>query len=287
MTTCPLCRSSSQFRFERDGYAIQDCTSCDHRFAGGIPVEGHAERHYGDDYFSQGGAGYADYLAKESLIVQHGRRYGRLLKRFAKPVTLLDVGAAAGFILNGLTQEGWRGEGLEPNERMARYGQEQFGLTIHSGSLETTSLTTEFDAISMVQVAAHFVDPLTAFATAARLTRPGGLWLIETWDRSSRTARLFGKHWHEYSPPTVLHWYTGPTLRKFLSRFGMRMLAQGKPMKWLDGAHAKSLLGEKLGPSPIGKLARACLKVVPDRLPIPYPSEDLFWAVFRKEGGVR
>ena len=92
----------------------------------------------------------------------HGRRYGELLKRFAPAGELLDVGAAAGFILQGLSDAGWRGAGLEPNDRMAAFAREQSGLTVHTGSLESFTTTRKFDAVSLIQVVAHFVDPREA-----------------------------------------------------------------------------------------------------------------------------
>ena len=65
-----------------------------------------------------------------------------------------------------------------------------------------------YDLVVMLQVIAHLVDPLATGRRIAELLRPDGLWLVETWDRESRTARLFGRRWHEYSPPSVLHWFS-------------------------------------------------------------------------------
>ena len=283
---CPLCGGDSRPRFVKDGYVVCDCRVCAHRFAEIEPDPTHVDLHYGDDYFHGGGAGYADYLSEERLLRAHGRRYGKLLSRFASPGRLLDVGAAAGFILQGYADAGWRGDGLEPNARLAAHGRDRLGFNMHVGSLEAFRSDCLYDAVSMIQVVAHFVDPLSAFRSAVRLTKPGGLWLIETWNRASFTARFFGSNWHEYSPPTVLHWFTPRQLKATLERLGMRQIARGRPAKWLDGQHAKSLLQHKLGTSMLGRAANACLKIVPNALPIPYPSEDLFWAVFRRESTV-
>ncbi len=68
--------------------------------------------------------------------------------------------------------------------------------------------------ITMIQVMAHFVDPLDAFDRVARANKNDGLCLIETWNCQSLTARLFGKAWHEYSPPSVLHWFSPARLAR-------------------------------------------------------------------------
>ncbi|MCE9534723.1 MAG: class I SAM-dependent methyltransferase [Planctomycetes bacterium] len=280
---CPLCGGDSVWRFAKDAIGIRDCQECGHRFAELKVEQDHASRHYGDDYFQGGGAGYSNYFSEERLLRAHGRRYARLFRRHSRPGKILDVGSAAGFILNGFAERGWQCTGIEPNDRMAAHARQQLGLDVRTGTLESITEVNAFDAVSMIQVVAHFADPMAAFEAAARATKPGGVWLIETWNLASVTARVFGRNWHEYSPPTVLHWFTPRTLSFALSCFGMRRVAIGKPAKWLDGEHAKGLVRHKLGVSHLGRLAKACLGLVPDRLPIPYPSEDLFWAVFRKE----
>jgi len=76
-------------------------------------------RIYDDDYFQGGKAGYPDYLAEADLLRCHGRWYGRLLAKYMQPGRVLDIGAAAGFILQGFQDCGWKGNGVEPNQRMA------------------------------------------------------------------------------------------------------------------------------------------------------------------------
>jgi SAM-dependent methyltransferase len=239
-------------------------------------------RVYGDDYFQGGGAGYPDYLAEAQILREHGRRYAKLMERFSKPGRILDVGAAAGFLLSGFAEAGWSGCGIEPNQSMAASARER-GLCVFPGTLEDFRDDERFDLVSLVQVLAHFVDPLRALERAASLTKVGGLWLIETWDRESWTARLSGRRWHEYSPPSVLHWFTRESVAELASRFGFREIARGRPSKKLSAAHAKSLLVYKLGQGTPGKWFASFAGLVPDRWSLPYPAEDLFWSVFRNE----
>ena len=72
----------------------------------------HTQTVYGDDYFNSGGAGYPDYLGESKLLRAHGKRYANLLKRYIDTGTMLDVGAAAGFILQGFIDCGWKGCGI-------------------------------------------------------------------------------------------------------------------------------------------------------------------------------
>lgn len=250
----------------------------------------HVERVYGDQYFKGGGAGYADYLSEAHILTAHGRRYARLLARWMEPGEMLDVGAAAGFVLKGFVDAGWRGAGVEPNETMAEYARTHLKLEMSTGAFEDLSSPHQYDLVSMIQVIAHFADPLATLRRASELVRGDRFLLVETWDRESWTARIFGKRWHEYSPPSVLHWFSREGLSNLAARFGFRVVAHGRPRKRIGGAHAVSLLRYRLAGTPLEKLSAHLSRVVPGRLAIPYPAEDLFWVLFRKEppadGGV-
>src|SRR3990172_3299595 len=113
---CPICGGESRRLFQKHGYWIRECEACGHQFTEIEQREGHVDRIYGDHYFSGNPAGYPDYLAERELLVAHGRSYARLLRRYMKPGTVLDVGAAAGFILEGFEEWDWVCRGIEPNE---------------------------------------------------------------------------------------------------------------------------------------------------------------------------
>ncbi len=274
---CPLCNTESVFAFAVKNFSLHDCINCSHRFTAISADENHVSKIYADDYFNGGGAGYADYLQEAELLEMRGRRYAKIIEKYSnKKGKMLDVGAAAGFLLKGFLSENWRGIGLEPNLEMAKFGCERLNLKIEQGSLESFETDKKFDLISMIQVAAHFYDPRTAFEKAFDLLEENGLLLIETWNRGSVSARIFGKNWHEYSPPSVLQFFSEKGLSEFLEKIGFEKIARGRPSKKISGAHAKSLLKYRLGDSFL-------LELIPDKLSFPYPSEDLFWALYRKK----
>lgn len=280
---CPICHQTSQIAFTAHCYGIRQCAACSHRFADLAATAEHTQQVYGDGYFQGGGAGYSNYLGEARLLRDHGRWYGRKLRKLIPTGRLLDVGAAAGFVLQGFQDEGWQGEGVEPNGAMAAYAREQLGLTVRVGELESLSADRQYDLICLIQVIAHLADLRQALAAAAAATKPHGHWLVETWHKDSLTARLFGRHWHEYSPPSVLHWFNPRTLATLAAQFGFREVARGRPSKWLNAGHATSLLKYKLAALPLGKVIAAPLGILPEHLSLPYPGDDLFWMLLRKE----
>jgi len=281
-TSCPLCNGPSHRVFAKWPYWIRDCEACGHRFARIGQEENHVEHVYSDDYFSGGETGYHDYLGEGELLVRQGRRYAGILQRFLKPGSILDVGSAAGFMLKGYEDAGWKARGVEPNRRMAEYARSRLGLHVTTGTLEELSHGEVYDVISMIQVLAHFLDPRAALGMALKITKPGGYWLIESWNRNSWTTRMLGRYWHEYNPPSVLHWFSRRSLRRLLSEFGMQEVAHGWPLKWIHASHAKSAIRHSLESSRLGPLVTSVVRIIPDLFPLLYPGDDVCWSLYQR-----
>jgi 2-polyprenyl-3-methyl-5-hydroxy-6-metoxy-1,4-benzoquinol methylase len=266
--------------FEVKNYWIRDCDSCSHRFTEINADQNHVEKTYDDSYFNGGGAGYTDYLQEAEILRQRGNWYGKLLEKYTTKGKVLDVGSAAGFVLKGMTETGWQGVGIEPNESMAEFGRKNLGVEILNTSVEKYASKEKFDLVTMIQVMAHLVEPKEVFKNVSGTLKANGHLLIETWNRKSLSEKIFGTKWHEYSPPSVLQFFSDDGIEKLAKEQGFERIAIGRPSKWISGSHAKSLIAYKFGEkSIITKLS----KLVPDKLSFPYPAEDLFWVLYRKK----
>jgi SAM-dependent methyltransferase len=281
--SCPVCSSEGRKLFLKGQYEVLECGTCGHVYADVVPDEEHVTTTYSDEYFFGGKAGYPDYLDEARLVHERGRRYAKILSRHTVPGRVLDVGAAAGFLLQGFVESGWEGLGIEPNATMVHYGRERLGLDLRIGTLEELTVKEHFDLVTMIQVVAHFANLRIALHNAARVTRHGGFWLIEGWNRDSIVARVFGRNWHEYSPPSVLHWFSPRSLANLVREFGFREVTRGRLTKRITGAHAKSVLLHNRGSSWIGGLASKAATFIPERATLPYLGDDLFYALYRKD----
>jgi len=279
---CELCGVEARYVFDARGYPMFRCDRCRYTFTS--PSRQDLANIYDDGYFSGrgDGSGYPDYLAEGAMLRERGARYGRLLNRYATPGRILDVGAAAGFILQGYLDAGWSGAGVEVNGSMASFARDRLGLDVRSGALESLDVTERFDVVSFIQVAAHFADPKAALARAAELTAPGGWWLFETWNSESLTARAFGRNWHAYSPPSAVRALSPHALDAFAARFGFAPVAHGTPRKVIDARHAKFVLSALARTSLLARGVRGLATLVPDRTHIGYPALDVFWALYRR-----
>jgi SAM-dependent methyltransferase len=277
--TCPVCNSTSRKLFDVEHYVIRSCHVCAHQFTEKLPDAEHVEDVYNDAYFK--GQEYPNYLAEAKFLKLKGRRYAKLIDRYIKkPGRMLDVGAAAGFILRGFCDRDWKGSGVEPNEHMVEQA-EKSGLRVMQGTLEEFRTTEKYDLITMIQVIAHLTNLQEAFRVAAEATQSNGLWLIETGDRDSMKARLAGENWQEYHPPSTLHWFSSKDLQRLVAQYGFQEVAKGRPRKWINAGHAK--LSLRQGKGNLGTaLLLLGLMVVPDRFPLPFVASDQLWVIYRK-----
>jgi SAM-dependent methyltransferase len=223
------------------------------------------------------------------MLKKRGVKYARILRKHIPKGRFLDIGAAAGFIVEGMTSTGWTGIGLEPNDAMATNGRSR-GFDIRTGSFGSTAThvlsgirdegaAPQFDAVLMIQVIAHLGDPKDAIRQAHQLLRPGGVLLIETWDRASFMARVTKLGWHEYSPPSVVHWFTKTELDSCADSLGFLRIAKGLMPKWITAEHAASLLQSGRASVPVAARIAAAL---PAKFSLPYPGDDLFWVLYQR-----
>lgn len=281
---CPVCNKiNTEVKFIKNGYNIYHCNECDHLFTGYIPTKKEVKIIYSDDYFFNGGAGYDDYTLEREMLIKRGEYYADKMKRYMNPGKILDIGSAAGFLLKGFENKGWKGTGIEPNKTMVEYGQKNLGLNLIHGTIETIELNDKFDLIILIQVAAHVYDLNSSLSRISSLLKPNGHVLFETWDKDSLTAKIFGENWHEYSPPSTLNFFSKKTLTLLLKRQDFSIVDQGTPKKSIHSRHAKSLVLHKLSESRRLKWMAGITRLIPDNIVIPYPSEDLFWALYSKK----
>lgn len=276
------CAEAKSLLFVKGGYKIFECIKCGHRFSEIKNVETHVERVYSDEYFFEGKDGYPNYLNEKDILYNYGTWYAKIISKYTKPGKVLDIGCAAGFILKGFKEAGWDSYGIEPNETMADYGRKELNLNISTVSLETYENSQQFDLINMIQVIGHFYDLDKAMEKVTGLLNENGLVLVESWHMKSNIARLLGRHWHEYSPPSVVQWFSDKTLAELFHCYGFELVAKGYPAKKINIRHALSLIEEKIFNFIFKKKIFNSLTHILGNFDLNYPPLDLKWYIFRK-----
>jgi SAM-dependent methyltransferase len=281
-TCCPVCASTE---FEpcidvRGGCYVQ-CLQC--RLATLCPDQIRASQAiYTDDYFERGAdCGYTDYAADEPIHRLNARRHLARMRLFGvqRPGNLLEIGCAAGFLMSEAAARGWKVFGVDVSPWSRRYVRKRFGFPVFSSVDEARENVPEgFDAITAFQVLEHIPDVKSALRSVRRALKPDGSFFVETWNRTSLTARLCGKFWQQLSPPSVVHLFDPESFTVLLKEAGF-LPARLKPMlKYTSLAWAAGLVASKLGSARLARFAdRAFLR----RIPLPYALDDLVYLATR------
>lgn len=285
VSCCEICDAPGIAWHRIKGHELLRCRACEHGWLARRPADEDLDPLYDEAYFTGAEDGYPDYLGAEESLRRTARGHLDVLDRLhPQRGLLLDIGCAAGFLLDEARRRGWRTVGIERSRAMASFATEQLGLTVHRGRCcERMGRDGEADAVTVVQVLEHVTSPVRCCleGIAAQL-RPGGTLLVETWDSASWTARLMGRRWQQLSPPSVQHWFSERSLRRALERAGLEVLAIDRPGKSVDVDRVLSLVESKYLPRTAAVLRRATRRLGLKDRPIPYPLDDLIRVVARR-----
>jgi len=276
------CPEEKETYLEKNGFLIKECKTCGHRFTEIPEANNHIQNVYSDEYFLAGKQGYPNYLEEKDILIKTGMRYAKIISKYNSPGKVLDVGCAAGFTLKGFEQSGWECYGLEPNNTMASFGRNEMNLNIMTGNLESFHSSQRFDLINMIQVIGHFMDLDEVFKKLSLLLLQNGLVLVESWNMESAYAKIMGKHWHEYSPQSVVNWFSDKTLIQLFNQYNFRLVAKGYPSKRISINHGLSLFDEI---TPGFFFKNAFIKFAKNTIGkynIIYPPLDVKWYLFQK-----
>lgn len=283
---CPACGAGDSDVLSpagRPDVAYRRCRAC--RTGRLDPIPSADEREpYDAGYFINGGsrAGYADYEASEPWHRRTARsrlrRVGAAsVKRRESPL-LVDVGGAVGYLADEATRIGWRAVTVEASAWAAGRATQR-GLTVAPSLADLGHLAGTVDAVTFFQSLEHLPDPEDALRSAASLLRPGGVVVIETWDATSRTARLSGRRWQQLSPPSVLWLFSPGGLGAMAQRAGL------EPRTWRPTpkvVSAATVVGQALAEH-APRLVEVAEPVL-SRLPVPYAFDDLITCAALKPG---
>ena len=139
------------------------------------------------------------------------------------PTTILDIGCGNGNMLGTLSAQGHTVCGVEPDE-LARQIAVQRGFSVYSGTAEQLPAEIEnrqFDAVIMIHVLEHCLDPIIALQNAYQLLKPGGILVAETPNNEAVGSNFAGITWRWLDVPRHLNFFTLHSLQKICKLAGL------------------------------------------------------------------
>jgi 2-polyprenyl-3-methyl-5-hydroxy-6-metoxy-1,4-benzoquinol methylase len=176
-----------------------------------------------------------DYV-EDPVIREMCRHLDRLAQAAGGPGSLLDVGAGTGILMHLASQRGWQPEGIDIAPLAAEKVEHEFGFKITIAPFESYDFGgRRFDAITMLDVLEHVVDPLSTLRRVHELLRPGGAVAIAVPNQRSLLTYLVGMYARVRGPaansllfrlyvPPHLYYFTPPTLRRMVETAGFRLV---------------------------------------------------------------
>lgn len=132
---------------------------------------------------------------------------------------LWDVGCGDGALLQRLG-DGWRKHGIEPGERAAAEARAQ-GLDVRAGTASLLALSEVADALILVDVVEHLLDPREELAAAYRMLRPGGVMAVFSGVADALFPRLAGENWYYLQCVGHVSVFSRPALSNLLAELGL------------------------------------------------------------------
>ena len=218
LTNCYVCQSkNTRFLFRKNTYDIYFCNNCEIGFVKQIE-DVNITNLYQEDYFT-GNVEKFGYLNYES------ERYNRELsfrnkvkmitKIFPNGGKILDVGCADGTFLTMLPLE-WNKFGVEINSQITKYIKTSCNIFI--GDFINYNEEKDFDIITMWDFIDHTTQPLKYLQKAYNLLKQNGLLMLNVGDMGSLFAKIMGRKWYIFIPPTHLYFFTKNGIIKILKK---------------------------------------------------------------------
>ncbi|WP_244593030.1 class I SAM-dependent methyltransferase [Pukyongia salina] len=166
------------------------------------------------------------------------KKTGLIKKINKKPGSLLDIGAGTGAFLYAAKKNGWKIDGVEPNEKARDLATEK-GIELLPALDDIENK--QYDVVTLWHVLEHLPDLDNVVGKISDLVKPGGNLVIAVPNFKSYDANYYKEFWAAYDTPRHLWHFSKIAVKKiFKEDF---QLIECKPMMF-DSFYV-SLLSEK------------------------------------------
>jgi SAM-dependent methyltransferase len=237
---CPLCDAPTALVNARhpgyqapDNFAIHACHYCDLQFAWPLAITPglyeniyrQAERLPGYDAYPKLAAGVAREADPLAWLARQAPGYwflrDAMLTRVPKDAPrVIEMGSGLGYTTASLRAAGYAITGLDLSadavaKASARFGDHYLCADVTRYAAEQPASA---DAVVMMEVIEHLIDPVAMLRSLAALLKPGGKLLMTT---PNKSVYLDDDYWQTDNPPVHLWWFSETSVRRLAQAAGL------------------------------------------------------------------
>jgi len=185
--TCYFCHAagfeqlSDRIRHD-EAIPVLRCLNCGLIFLDKTKPEFTIETYQSEEYLNKnpqlyGTESLGDY--DRARMETYRSKAGKVLSLLKPEAAVLDIGCGCGSFLSLIKPSVKKVVGIELNKPLADYAREKLKIEIYDQPLESTELSQKFDAILMLQVIDHLMDPIAALKKAKTYLKDDGFIWVE------------------------------------------------------------------------------------------------------------
>ncbi len=262
---CDICGNSEQLTRKYYHYEINcqchgpkhfeivKCSNCTFAFTQDVPDQNDiAEYYHHADYVSHTDTSEGLFFKIYHIVREKMLNKKRLwVEKHTQKGTVLDIGAATGYFLANLKNNGWEVLGFEPEKSASKIAKEKHGIDLVDEFEPMFAENKKFEAISMWHVMEHVHEMDLYFEHFKKLLTENGKVFIAVPNYTSTDGKFYKENWAAWDVPKHLWHFSPQSLKVQAEKHGFEVEKMyGLPFD----AFYVSLLSEK---STFGKLRAA------------------------------
>ncbi len=191
--------------------------------------------------------------------------FSKEIKDSPSKLSLLDIGAGSGILVESALDAGFQAEGVEPSKWLTEVANQK-NLKIFTGVLPHKNISKKYDVITIIDVIEHVVDPSSLLADAVKHLKPDGILVVVTPNVKSLAAKLLQYKWWHYRIAHITY-FDKYNLNALLSKIGLRPVKYKYPGWYFSYAYLYERLlryfPKFLLPQPTGILNKITIPINP------------------------
>lgn len=235
---CPLCESEKikhfqtvkDYSFSQEDFELYRCNGCYFVFTQHVPDQNHIGRYYqSENYVShtdtRKGIFFKFYHMARAIML---KRKQKSISPFVhtKNPTLLDIGAATGYFLNHMKENGYAVTGVETDPDARAFCKRQFNIESSDPEVFFKQSEEKFDVITMWHVLEHVHNLHQYIDELHNKLNDNGVVVIAVPNHDSTDRRFFKQYWAAYDIPVHLWHFAPDTIAKLFAEHNFKLVAK-------------------------------------------------------------